>query len=502
VKLLFYPTGHGAKLRPAPATRPWMDETSEAFAYRCLPLNIANAHGWELLAPAAFSARWNGGGDLTSIDIRCAADPGLRPTSIFGHGVLTFHVGGVFRTEPGWNLFVGGPPNSPKDGIYPLSGVIETDWAPYSFTMNWRFTRADHWISFDEGEPFCFLFPVRRGVLDEVRPEIWDMASNPQLQAEFTAWGEARRSFSDHIGVKGSSEARMRWQKHYYRGLTMRGEPGVGDHQAKLRLAEFVDNRQQQAPDGARPLPTFYRKVVALSRGKHARLGLRTEDYGFAATTPIIHLAAVEFANAAQSHPLAFTDSNPPRAVCVAGTLPGINLYVDAAGHWRSGSYIPAAVRRFPFITLTSRDQPDVLTLGIEEESALLDPGAPDKLFEKGEMTKLCRQRLEFAAKLATEFEQTEALCDQLLGNALLMPARAVVPPRLAGRSIIRELRVIDPERLGALPAALRADWQANGWLAALDAQVASARNWTRLLALEDEMAANGAPPRAPTTPP
>ena len=73
---------------------------------------------------------------------------------------------GVFRTEPGWNLFVGGSPNEPKDGLYPLSGVIETDWAPYSFTMNWQFTRPDHWISFEEGEPFCFLYPVQRGLLE------------------------------------------------------------------------------------------------------------------------------------------------------------------------------------------------------------------------------------------------------------------------------------------------------------------------------------------------
>jgi uncharacterized protein DUF6065 len=47
-------------IRPASAKRDWMDQTSESFAYRCLPLNIANAHGWELLNPCAFDACWNG----------------------------------------------------------------------------------------------------------------------------------------------------------------------------------------------------------------------------------------------------------------------------------------------------------------------------------------------------------------------------------------------------------------------------------------------------------
>ena len=40
--------GWDPDIRPAEPRRDWMDETPEAFAYRCLPLNIANAHGWEI----------------------------------------------------------------------------------------------------------------------------------------------------------------------------------------------------------------------------------------------------------------------------------------------------------------------------------------------------------------------------------------------------------------------------------------------------------------------
>lgn len=506
MKLVFYPTGNGgAKLRPAPPTRQWMDETHEAFAYRCLPLNIANAHGWELLSLSSFSARWDGGSATSAIDVRCAADPDMRPISIFGHGVLTFSLHGMFRTEPGWNLFVGGSPNQPKDGIYPLSGVIETDWAPYTFTMNWRFTRADHWVSFDEGEPFCFVFPVQRGLLETVQPEIREMSSDAALKADFSKWSAERTDFNDRLMVKDSSEARMRWQKRYYRGLTMQDEPGIPDHQAKLRLPEFTDlQRQKPAADAARryPLPKFFRKVAPLSRMKHAKLGLRSLNSAFAATTPLIPLAAVELAHAAPSYPLAFSAANPPRPVCVVGGLPGINLYVDAAGRWRSGHYIPAAVRRFPFVTLVNPEMPDVLTVGIEEDSDLLDPAAPDRLFKRnGEMTALCRERVEFAAKVASEFSKTEALCDKPPINDLLMSVLKVAPPRLARRSIIRDLRVVDPERLRTLPESLRAEWQANGWLAALEALVASARNWPRLLTREDKMSATLAQPRKPAHP-
>ena len=152
-------------IRPAPATRAWMDETPESFAYRCLPLNIANAHGWEVLSPCAFDAIWTGENGTDALTIRPAAGtkPERCPVSLFGHGIVTFHIEGIFRTPQGWSLWVGGSPNRAKDGIAPLTGIVETDWSPFTFTMNWRFTRANHWIHVDAMEPICFLFPAGAG---------------------------------------------------------------------------------------------------------------------------------------------------------------------------------------------------------------------------------------------------------------------------------------------------------------------------------------------------
>ena len=57
-------------IRPAEPTRAWMDATPEAFAYRCLPLNIANAHGWEILTPFGFEAYWRGGAAPGDVIVR------------------------------------------------------------------------------------------------------------------------------------------------------------------------------------------------------------------------------------------------------------------------------------------------------------------------------------------------------------------------------------------------------------------------------------------------
>ena len=62
--------GPAEQSRPAPTTRAWMDSINDNHAYRCLPLNIANSHGWEILSPCAFEATWSGGKSASAISLR------------------------------------------------------------------------------------------------------------------------------------------------------------------------------------------------------------------------------------------------------------------------------------------------------------------------------------------------------------------------------------------------------------------------------------------------
>jgi Family of unknown function (DUF6065) len=246
-------------IRPAEATREWMDQTKRAFAYRCLPLNIANAHGWEILCPISFDALWTGGAETSDIAMNVPPNTpaALAPVSIFGEGVLTFHINGVFRTPPGWNLWVGGAPNSPKDAIYPLTGVIETDWSPYSFTMNWRFTRADHLIHFEAGEPICFIFPVQREILTTVLPRFLPIEADPALASHHSAFEQSRRTLLDEAQQSRATDAEgEQWQKRYFRGVDMADHPVVPDHRSRLRLEPFapIDPDAEQEPDPIAPI--------------------------------------------------------------------------------------------------------------------------------------------------------------------------------------------------------------------------------------------------------
>ena len=84
-------------------------------------------------------AVWNGGGGLADLEIDCIHP--YQAVSNFMNGILTFDVAYIFRTPPGYHLLVSGPINTFKDGVAPMTAVVETDWLPYTFTFNYQFTR-------------------------------------------------------------------------------------------------------------------------------------------------------------------------------------------------------------------------------------------------------------------------------------------------------------------------------------------------------------------------
>jgi LPS sulfotransferase NodH len=245
--IIAYDLGSNASLRlvAAPQRRGWMDATPSRFAYRCLPLVIANQAGWLLLCPARVSAIWNGDPSLEALTVQYEEGETQRvATSHFGSGILTFTMNFIFRTPRGVNLYVRGPANLPKDGIYPLEGIIETDWSEATFTMNWKMMRPHVPVIFEKNEPFAMVSPIARGELERYRPEIRPIADNPSLDAGFRAFAASRASFNLGLKVKDSPEQKMGWQRDYIRGQTVTAKK-AREHQTTLKLPEFIDKRDK-----------------------------------------------------------------------------------------------------------------------------------------------------------------------------------------------------------------------------------------------------------------
>jgi hypothetical protein len=226
------------QLVAAPTGRDWMDATSEHFANRCTPLLIANANGWELLNPAGFSATWNGWNGKEDITLR-PHEPGthLHQAGVFfGHGILSFHPGYLFRTDPDWMMSVRGSPNRIKDGIHPLDGLVETGWLPFSFTMNWKFTRPGT-VHFEKDEPFCFVTMVPAVTIESVQPVIRPITEDPALHREYKSWNSERVRFNAAIGLGDPLTVEQKWQKNYLVGKSPTGQSVAGEnHRVKRSL--------------------------------------------------------------------------------------------------------------------------------------------------------------------------------------------------------------------------------------------------------------------------
>jgi hypothetical protein len=223
-----------------------MDDAKHRWPNRCLPLLVANEAGWVLRNPIAFRATWNGEESPAGIEIDYL-DNEPRPVPVvshFGFGVLTWSIPFIFRTSPGYNLLARGPANWPKDGIWPLEGLVETDWAHVNFTMNWKFTRTGASVLFDEGDPFCMIVPQRRGELEAFRTEVRDVATDPETKTEFDRFAAIREDMQKKKFLAQYSDEyasyRTDWERHYYKGLTPSGR-GFAAHQTHLKLSEFFE---------------------------------------------------------------------------------------------------------------------------------------------------------------------------------------------------------------------------------------------------------------------
>ncbi len=159
----------------------------------------------------------------------------------------------------------------------------------------------------------------------------------------------------------------------------------------------------------ANELPLFYRDLVPFDSTAHASLTFpkTLTNFKFAAQTNLIPVFIGELADASRHYPLVFIptgENQAPVLTAVVGVGDGVNRFVNADGQWREGCYIPAYVRRYPFIALRNDNNPDAqLSLGFDKSAEGL--GAPDGDILVGEGGKPS-ERLEKIMQFEAEFQR------------------------------------------------------------------------------------------------
>ena len=243
----------------------------------------------------------------------------------------------------------------------------------------------------------------------------------------------------------------------------------------------------------------FYGKPEPLSVEIHGTLGVDPVEkpYGFVAQSNLVPLTVTEFAPAALSYPVIFIgDARMP--VAVMALRGGENLFVNDAGEFRPEAYIPAYVRRYPFV-FANDDAQKRLILCVDRDAPFIKDGGATPLFIDGKPSPYVEQAMEFCNNFEQERQRTDAFVKLLTELDLLDTREAVFTPRNpdgtpAAPQKIAEYFAVSEDKLKALPAEKLAELRDNGALGQIYAHLVSLLGWDRLIAMAFQRAAAAQP--------
>jgi hypothetical protein len=237
----------------------------------------------------------------------------------------------------------------------------------------------------------------------------------------------------------------------------------------------------------------FYEKPVSLNKDLHLKTRIKQIDgFGFASPTNSIPLAAVEFVDAAREYPIAFTgqDGGAQFPIALLGVRKNENLFVKEKGNW-GGRYIPAFVRRYPFV-LAEKQGADDFNVFIDEAYEGLGKKDGIRLFgDDGEPSDMLKQAMDFLSSYQGEIMRTRAFVERLQALDLLVPRVLQVERNGAAPMVLQGFSVVDEERLTALDDAQLLDLARSGYLIWIYAHLMSLGNVSRLSELLDQRIAS-----------
>ena len=226
-------------------------------------------------------------------------------------------------------------------------------------------------------------------------------------------------------------------------------------------------------------LPLFYNDLMPLNSRDHSNWKTRAIDSAdFLKNAHAIPLTVDEFVEAQRDLPIIFTAGDDPLPLALMGLNEGINTYVNDKGRIDDPVYLPAYVRRYPF--MLAKLQPDA-----EELSLCFDPtSSAIGEFKDGEAmfgadtqpTENTKRILEFCESFEQAGQRTKAFMDELKAHDLLMEGEIgiTVSERPDQPFTYRGFQMVNREKLSEIPATQLEIWNKNGFLMLVHAHLFS----------------------------
>lgn len=234
---------------------------------------------------------------------------------------------------------------------------------------------------------------------------------------------------------------------------------------------------------------------MVLRFNDHGDAGLTANpSFGFAREAVAIPLCMGEFAVAMRHYPIVFAMEDDAPPIALVGIRQNDNLFVTRDGNWHPGAYVPAYLRRYPFIVTETQDRARQF-LGIDRESDRFVASASDnqnaaRLFdEEGRPTATAQSAMAFCRAYQDDYTATVTFGRALAASGLLKHYHAQFRFPDGSQHRVDGFQSVDEKAFRSLPAKTLADWHSRGWLDLLTLHLASLQSFQNLLDINAQRA-------------
>lgn len=230
------------------------------------------------------------------------------------------------------------------------------------------------------------------------------------------------------------------------------------------------------------PMPLFYQSPVPISVERHKTKRIKGAGYGFAKNAQAVPIGLGEFSLVQAHYPIIFVTEPQPSALAVLAVQNGGgNLFVNDRDEWRTDVYIPAYVRRYPFIFAEGGPDGQIVLCVDEAAPHISDDNGTMIFDDQGQPTDMTKNMLQFAAIAQREFEGLRPFASALLEKGILESRRIDITLAVGGKLSIEGFHTVTDDFLGKLDDATIIDWVKRGYWDAIAAHRFSMARWNDL---------------------
>jgi hypothetical protein len=258
-----------------------------------------------------------------------------------------------------------------------------------------------------------------------------------------------------------------------------------------------------QAPNSS-SLPLLYNSLDALNSGQHGKMKLK-KSYTLpqVGKTHAIPVTVEEFTLVQRHYPIIFSAGENSVPLALLGLNEGVNTFFDEEGKPADrAAYIPAYLRRYPFLLAKLRPEADELSLCFDPSAgAIAEDADGQPLFDGDQPSETTRNILAFCEQFEVAGQRTQAFMEELTKSGLLMDGEVSIQPDGAEQPFLyRGFRMVDEEKLRDLRGDELRKMNQNGMLPAIYAHLFSLSQIREIFARQVQQGKGPAGARLPET--